>query len=56
MKLSRYRKAIAGLVTPVVTALVALNVLPEVWATPEVITGITAIVTGIAVERVPNEP
>ena len=50
-----FDKAIAALVTPIVSLLTLSGVLPESVATPEVVAGITALVTALAVYLIPNK-
>lgn len=52
---SSYDKAIAALVTPILSILILSGVLPEDLATEEIIAGITGAVTGIVAWLIPNK-
>ena len=48
-------KAIAGLISSVLSLLVLFKVLPVDLATPEIVSAVSAAITGIVVWAVPNK-
>ncbi len=50
-----YDKAIAALIMPILSLLVLSGFLPEGLATPEIVAGLTGIITGLAAYFVPNK-
>lgn len=48
-------KAIAGLITPILSLLALYGFLPENLNTPEFIGAVTALITSLAVYLVPNK-
>ena len=50
----KYNKAIAAVIAPVISLLVLAGLIPEAWATAEVVTGVTSALTAVAVWAIPN--
>ena len=53
--LTSYDKALAALVVPILSLLVLAGLLPEGWAGPEAVAGITSVLTAAATWLVPNK-
>jgi len=52
--MKKVRKAVGAIVSSAITLLLAYNLIPEAYATAEVVSGLTAAVTGFVVWLLPN--
>jgi len=52
--MKKVRKAVGAIVSSIITLLIAYNLIPEQYATAEVVSGLTGAVTGFVVWALPN--